>query len=133
MFQGAQTLKLLELKKDTIGRYMKLDIPLSDGTITIRWNLDAYTYQQIRAIVSKKHLDSLAIDYHYEIIPYISSNQNAPNSTPTRYGSIRCIQDTQGKNILFSCSDLFAGNMEWFRRYVSSTRDIAHLRWENFI
>ncbi len=74
--------RIVEVFKDKVGRYIKLDVQLPDGDCIIRWDLDEFTYKQIKEVVSKKHFDSLAIHYLYEIVPYVFTYQEKPNSQP---------------------------------------------------
>lgn len=108
-------------------------VKLPDGLLTIRWDLDHFTYKQIKEVVTKKYFDSLANDYSYNMRPYISSYQDRAYSTPVFYGAVRCIQGKRAKNVEFKCSELFAGNMEWFRNNVHYLKDIDHLKWGNFV
>ncbi|MEO2076581.1 MAG: hypothetical protein ABGX20_14525 [Bacillus sp. (in: firmicutes)] len=124
--------RIVEVSKDKVGRYIKLDVQLPDGDRIIRWDLDEFTYKQIKEVVSKKHFDSLAIHYLYEIVPYVSTYQEKPKSQPYFRGVIRCIQGNRAARIEFPCSERFAGNMEWFRKEVKKVEDIKHLIWENF-
>jgi hypothetical protein len=124
--------RVVEVSKDKIGRYLKLEVQLPDGDCLIRWDLDEVTYKQIKEVVSKKHFDSLAKDYRYEIAPYIAYHQEIPKSQRYNRGVIRCIQGNRVIKIEFPCSERFAGNMEWFRKEVTKVEDIKHLFWENF-
>ncbi|WP_019244086.1 MULTISPECIES: hypothetical protein [Bacillus] len=133
MFANANTFKIIECSKDAIGCYIKLEIKLPDGTSIIRWDLDNFTYKQIKGILNRKYFDSLSVNYSYEMLPYITSEHDTVKNTPKHYGSIRYIDGNKGKNVMFNCSELFAGNMEWFRRYVSETKDIEHLFWDKYI
>ncbi|MFS0862216.1 hypothetical protein [Fredinandcohnia sp. 179-A 10B2 NHS] len=125
--------KILDVAKDDVGPYLKLEIELTDGTTAvIRWGLNSEDYKQIRSIVTKKHFDSLATGYSYELLPYYSSVQERTGSTPTFYGSVRCIQETRVMKVDFVCSERFAGNLEWFRSHVSCLADVQHIIWEDF-
>jgi hypothetical protein len=123
--------QIIEVSKDQAGRYIKLNIELPDGDCIIRWDLDEFTYEKIKEVVSKKHFDTLAIDYLYEIVPYVSIYQEKSKSQPFYRGAIRCIQGSRAARIEFSCSVRFAGNMEWFRNEVRKVEDIEHLFWSN--
>jgi hypothetical protein len=126
------TFRIVEVSKDKVGSYIKLDVQLPDGDCIIRWDLDEMTYKNIQEVVSKKHFDSLAIDNRYEILPYVSTYQERPNSQPYFNRVIRCIQGNRVAKVEFPCSERFAGNMEWFRKEVKKLEDIKHLFWENF-
>jgi hypothetical protein len=121
--------RIMEISKDAKGRYMKLEIQLPDGQSIIRWELDQFTYTQIKRMVSKKHFDSLATDYRYELVPYTNGYQELPKSTPTFNGIIRCIQGNRSIRLEFICSQRFAGNMAWFRNEVQNIDGIKHLKW----
>jgi hypothetical protein len=124
--------RIIEVSKDKAGRYIKLDIRLPDGDCIVRWDLDEFTYKQIKEIVSKKYFDSLAIDYLYELVPYSLTYQEKPNSHPYYRGVIRCVQGDRAARIEFPCSERFAGNMVWFRQEVNKVEDLKYLIWENF-
>lgn len=125
--------RIVEVSKDKVGLYIKLDVQLPDGDCIIRWDLDDFTYKQIKEVVSRKHFDSLAINYLYEIVPYVSTYQEKTKSQPYYRGVIRCIQGNRAARIEYPCSERFAGNMEWFRKEVKKVEDIKHLVWENFL
>ena len=108
---------------------MKLEIQLPDGPSIIRWILDQFTYMQIKEVVSKKHFDSLAIDYRFELVPYTTSYQEKPENIHTFKGIIRCLQGDRSMRIEFICSERFAGNMAWMKNVVRHTDDIKHLIW----
>ncbi|MCA1030921.1 hypothetical protein LCL95_07810 [Bacillus timonensis] len=133
MSTNLNNFRIVELSKDKFGRYIKLNVQFPEGDCIIRWDLDEFTYKQIKEVVSKKHFDSLAIHYLYEIVPYVSTYQENPMSTPYYRGVIRCIQGNRAAKIEFPCSKRFAGNMEWFRKEVKKVEDIKHLVWENFL
>ncbi|WP_413306295.1 hypothetical protein AA0X95_05485 [Bacillus sp. 1P10SD] len=133
MQMNLNKIRIVEVSKDKIGSYIKLDVQLPDGDCIIRWDLDELTYKNIKEVVSKKHFDSLAIDNRYEIRPYISTYQERPNSQPYFKGVISCIQGNRVARVEFPCSERFAGNMEWFRKEVKKVEDIKHLFWENFL
>ena len=119
--------KIIEVSKDAKGRYVKLEIQLLEGLSIIRWELDQFTFLQIKEVVSKKHFDSLATDYSYELVPYTKGYQE--NNIPTFNGIIRCIQGNRMLRIEFVCSKRFAGNMVWFTNEVQNIDDIKHLLW----
>jgi len=119
--------RIMEVSKDAKGRFMKLEIQLPDELCIIRWELDQFSYLQIKEVVSKKHFDSLATDYNYELVP--NTNGYQENSIPTFNGIIRCIQGNRTMRIEFVCSKRFAGNMAWFRNEVQQIDDIKHLIW----
>ncbi|WP_342543260.1 hypothetical protein MHH33_06430 [Paenisporosarcina sp. FSL H8-0542] len=56
---GLDKLRILEISKDKIGRYVKFRATLADGTLDFRCELDALTYKHLRESVSKKYFDSL--------------------------------------------------------------------------
>lgn len=122
--------RIIEVSKDEKGRYMKLEIQLPDEQSIIRWDLDQFTYTRIKKLVSKKHFDSLATDYSYELLSYASSHQEKANSIPTFVGIIRCIQGNRSIRIEFTCSERFAGNMAWFRNEIQNKEDLKHLIWQ---
>lgn len=122
--------RIIEVSKDEKGRYMKLEIQLPDELSIIRWDLDQFTYTRIKELVSKKHFDSLATDYAYELLSYASSKQEKANSIPTFVGIIRCLQGNQSIRIEFTCSERFAGNMAWFRNEIQNKDDLKHLIWQ---
>jgi hypothetical protein len=122
--------RLIEVSKDEKGRYMKLEIQLPDGLSIIRWDLDPFTYARIKELVSKKHFDSLATDYTYELVSNASSYQERPKSIPTFLGIIRCLQGNRSIRIEFTCSERFAGNMAWFRNEIQNKDDLKHLIWQ---
>jgi hypothetical protein len=126
-------LQIDEVSMDKIGRYLKLNVQLPDGDCIIRWDIDVFTYKQVKEVVYKKYFDSLAIDYRYEIVPYISTYQERPKSQPYYRGVIRCIQGNRVARVEFPCSERFAGNMEWFRKEVKKAEDIKHLLWGKFL
>ena len=119
--------RIIEVSKDVKGRYVKLEIQLPEGLSIIRWELDQFTFLQIKEVVSKKHFDSLATDYSYELVPYTKGYQE--NNIPTFNGIIRCIQGKRMIRIEFVCSKRFAGNMVWFTNEVQNIDDIKHLLW----
>jgi hypothetical protein len=125
--------QILDVSKDQIGRYLKLKVHLPNGDCVIRWGLDELTYRQIKEVVPKKNFDSLARDYSYEMVPYVSIHQEKPKSQPNYRGAIRCIQENHAAKVEFPCSSKFAGNMEWFRKEVSGVEDVKHLLWENYL
>jgi hypothetical protein len=133
MLINLSNFRIVEVSKDKVGLYIKLDVQLPDGDCIIRWELDDFTYKQIKEVVSRKHFDSLAINYLFEIVPYVSTYQEKPKSQPYYKGVIRCIQGNRAARIEFPCSERFAGNMEWFRKEVKKVEDIKHLGWENFL
>ena len=118
--------KILAISKDEMGKSMKLEIELPDGTITIRWALDNFTYRRIKEITSRNYFDSLSTAYRFELVSYYISCYDS-----SYRGYIRCIQADRAKRIEFICSENFAGNMEWFRKEIQSIADIQHLAWEN--
>ncbi len=71
--------------------YIKRLVTRSDGSFIMRWDLDRFTYKQVKEIVTRKYFDSLADDYRYEMRPYISGYQDSSNSTPVYCGALRCI------------------------------------------
>lgn len=129
---GMKNLRILDISKDRLGRYLKLKIELSDGDIVIRWGLDDYTYQKIKKVVSTRYFDSLATDYRYELAPYYGCVKKTQQSSTTYECRVRCIQGERATSISVSCSGKFAGNMEWFNKEVSKKADIQHLEWNNF-
>ncbi len=132
MFINHKNFKVIEVSRDRIGLYCKLEVKLPDGTLVIRWGLDHFTYKQIKNVTSKSHYDSLATHDYFELLPYVVSFQERPKSTPVYYGYLRFIQGNQARKVQFTCSELFAGNMEWFRKDVRGINDIGHLDWGNF-
>lgn len=122
--------RIIEVSKDEKGRYMKLEIQLPDELSIIRWDLDQFTYKRIKELVSKKHFDSLATDYTYELVSNASSKQEKANSIPTFVGIIRCLQGNRSIRIEFTCSERFAGNMAWFRNEIQNKDDLKHLIWQ---
>ncbi|WP_186580281.1 hypothetical protein [Aquibacillus kalidii] len=124
--------RILDVSKDKIGRYLKVEIELGDGSGIIRWGLDQYTYSKLKEAVSTRYFDSLAADYRYELAPYYSSVKKTPNSSTTYLCHVRCVQGKRATSISVSCSEKFAGNMEWFQNEVSTIADIKHLEWHNF-
>ena len=122
--------RIMEVSKDEKGRYMKLEIQLPDGLSIIRWDLDQFTYIRIKELVSKKHFDSLATDYTYELLSYAGSHQEKRKSIPTFVGIIRCLQGNRAIRIEFTCSERFAGNMAWFRNEIQNKDDLKHLIWQ---
>lgn len=133
-FIGLQRLAILKVARDEIGRYVKLNATLSDGTLEFRCELDAQTYKHLRKAVDTKYFDSLATEYHYDLI-LISQRNEVVNSDSTDLpykGVIRCTQGGRAIQMEFPCSERFAGDMEWFRKEVESIDDIQHLAWANF-
>ena len=122
--------RIMEVSKDAKGTYIKLEIQLPAGLSIIRWDLDQFTYTRIKELVSKKHFDSLATDYTYELLSNASSYQERAKSIPTFVGMIRCLQGNRSIRIEFTCSERFAGNMAWFQNEIQNKDDIKHLIWQ---
>jgi len=133
-FIGLQRLAILKVSRDEIGRYVKFKANLSDGTLEFRCELDAQTYKHLRKAVDTKYFDSLATEYHYDLILTYQRNEMVDSdSTGLPFkGVIRCTQGDRAIQMEFPCSERFAGNMEWFRKEVKSIEDIQHLAWANF-
>jgi hypothetical protein len=125
--------QIIEVSKDKVGNYIKMEVQLQDGTSVIRWGIDDFSYKGIKENVTRNYFDSLEVKYHYEIVPYAITYQEKANSRPIYKGVLRCIQGNRVGRIEFLCSERFAGNLEWFRREVQKVDDIRHLFWENFL
>lgn len=130
-FIGLQRLAILKDSRDEIGRYVKFNASLVDGTLDFRCELDAATYKHIRKAVDIKYFDSLATEYHYDLILTYQSIELVETELPYK-GVIRCTQNDRAIQVEFPCSERFAGNIEWFRKEVKSIEDIQHLAWVIF-
>ena len=119
---------IIDIAKDELGRYARLEVKLVDGISEIRCELDSITYRYLKAAVSKKYFDSLATGYRYELILYYQQNDNGDAGTPYK-GLIRCLQGDRSIKVEFPCSERFAGNLEWFGKEVKTTKDIEHIKW----
>ncbi len=121
-----------KVSKDDLGKFLKLHIQLPDGHCVIRWGLDEFTYLQMNKIVSNKYFDPLAVDYKYELVPYVSTYHDRKNNSTYFKGVIRCIQGRRIARVEFICSDQFAANMEWFKKEVRNAEDVRHVLWDHF-
>lgn len=121
--------KILRVSKDMLGHYLKVRIELLDEPIQIRWDVDELTYDEIRSITRRNYFDSLAKDFHFELLPYSSSYKDELNNTAYE-GMIRCVQGDRAKRIEFICSEQFAGNLEWLRHPERNVKDLELVRWK---
>ncbi|WP_141432193.1 hypothetical protein [Bacillus sp. 03113] len=132
MLKPSTNFKIINVSRDSLGRFMKLQLPLVEGEFMIRWALDEFTYLQIKQIFSTKYFDSLAKGYRYELVSFYSHHLEKTDNKTIYKGSIRCILPDRSMNIPFVCSPQFAGNMEWLTHVAKNLQDIEHLKWENF-
>ena len=128
--RGLPILDILEIKKDNIGGYVKINAMLVDGEIVIRCGVDDFTFQHLRKATQTRCFDTMpGLKYEYHLlIMYSSSNRNAEK--PEYSGFVECILDSQTKDIEFKCSSFMASNIEWFRS-IKSINDLEFLRWNN--
>lgn len=110
--RGFPQFEILEVSEDDIGSYAKINVLFVDGEINIRWGLDSFTYGNLKRAISKRYFDTMpGLPYKYKLITSYS-HSNKRDYT----GYLECILGKQTKQIEFSCTELFAGNIEWMRK-----------------
>lgn len=87
--------EILEVSKDVIGRYAKINATYPDGEITIRWGLDSLTYLNLKSAFSTRVFDRMPnLNYEYKLLNFYGSSLN-PDETRDYLGFIECILGKQ--------------------------------------
>lgn len=121
--------KILQVSRDLKGAYIIIIVELPDGSIQIRWDVDEFTYEEIKGITARNYFDSLAKGYYFELLPYINTYSDQVRKVAFE-SHIRCVQGDRAKRIDFMCSERFAGNLEWIRQEVREVEDLKHVEWK---
>ncbi|NOZ20204.1 MAG: hypothetical protein GXP25_03855 [Planctomycetes bacterium] len=123
-------LRVLEVAKDDLGRYAKIEVTLGGRTRTIRWGLDSTTYRGMRKAFTTRLFDSMS-GAKYEYYLLLGYGGRDVDGEPRPFAVLETVQAHNRKNIEFPCSELLVGNLKWFRN-VSSVDDLDDVDWEKF-
>ena len=117
----------MEISKDTLGCFAKINAIYSDGEIIIRWGLDYLTYTNIKRAISTRPFSVMPnLEYKYRLLDFGFSNNS--NGSKDYFGTVECILEKQTKTIEFKCSENFAGNIKWMKE-VNSIDELEHIKW----
>jgi hypothetical protein len=124
-------LEIKSIGKDEIGYFLKIEVQLFDGEITIRWGIDQVTFRKIRSITESQYFDKLpGLKYHFSLLTEVTYQIMDREEKEQKYlGKIEIIYENKRKNIQFECSKLFASNLEWFKT-IKSQEEVKHLEWK---
>lgn len=128
--RGLPQYKIIEVSKDSIGRYAKIKAKYPDGEIIIRWALDSLTFGNLKSAFSTSLFDKMPnLAYAYQLLNFYGSSRN-PDGTKDFFGYIECVLGQQTKQIEFKSSETFAGNIEWMSK-VKSFEELKDLKWND--
>jgi hypothetical protein len=124
-------LDILEVSFDTIGKYIKINGHFEDGEIILRWGIDQLTFRNLRSSIEKKYFDDMVgVKYTFRLLKGYSFKIDEIGKK-IYVARLECFCDHKNKEIEFVCTELFAGNMEWFKN-IKKIEEIRHMDWNNF-
>ncbi|MFL0269292.1 hypothetical protein [Candidatus Clostridium radicumherbarum] len=122
-------LDIIEIKRDEIGAYAKINVILEDGRLVIRWGLDNFTFPYIKDAFSARCFDIMpGVAYkHRLLIQYAVKNNDGVKEF---YTYIECIQNKKRKDVEFRCSEYFASNLQWFSK-IKNIHELSSIEWKD--
>jgi hypothetical protein len=102
--RGLLQFKILEVSKDNIGNYAKIEAEFPDGVIVIRCGLDFLTYGNLKNAVSTRIFDTMpGIQYKYKLLTGYRgpSRYEMEEGIEEYFGFIECVLGKQTKEIMF--------------------------------
>jgi hypothetical protein len=132
-FEELPSISIIEINKDTDGRYLKMRVDFKDDSMLIRWGLDQFTFGSLKKAVYTRYFDDIpGLNYKYRLSKDYCTRVNRDSSEAEYFGAVECILGEKRKNIEFPCSLQFASNLQWLRTQVKSIQDLKHLDWNNW-
>ncbi|MEH6940037.1 hypothetical protein V7056_19665 [Bacillus sp. JJ664] len=128
--RGLPQFLILDVSKDSNGKYAKIKAEYTDGDIVIRCGLDSLTYSKLKNAFSNHIFDKMpGLHYEYKLLDSYSTSRNEDGSK-VFFGNIECILGNQTKHIEFNCTETFAGNMVWLNA-TNSYKELEYLIWKD--
>ena len=122
------TLQFLAVLRDERGAFAKVRVRQQHDEVTIRWGLDAFTYDHIP---QRLRVEGVGVPntVSSELQWYLQDVVPVPHEG--RYVAfLRASDGAQTASLSFLCSELFAANLEWARSH-QNWRQLAALAWED--
>ena len=58
-FEELPSFSIIEINKDTDGRYLKMRVDFKDDSMLIRWGLDQFTFGSLKKAVYTRYFDDI--------------------------------------------------------------------------